>query len=363
MGSVYNSSKLAFHKDKALALSRGEITSPIYVRVKPTNTCDHNCFYCGYNPSLEYFRNHTINRRDFIPSPKMEEILSDFKEMGVKAVTYSGGGEPLIYKHIVETLRRTKDLGIELSIITNGQNLEGERAELLRDAEWVRISVDSCTAEVFSETRRVPAENFNKLVRNIQNFSKIKKKDCVLGVNFVIHKGNKEQVYGAPGFFRDFGVDNIKFSPVWTPNLIEYHASHKEMVLEQIQRAIQDTKGIDIYSTIENDFKLSGVNQRTYEHCYIMQTVPSIGADCKVYFCQDKAYSEKDSLGSLKDKSFKELWFSEAAKEIFRNFNPKERCQHHCTYDARNIAADKMCNDIKKLQEYVPDTDKHKNFI
>ena len=49
---------------------------------------------------------------------------------GVKAVTFSGGGEPLVYPYITETMEKVLDAGIDLSIITNGSMLKGRNAQL-----------------------------------------------------------------------------------------------------------------------------------------------------------------------------------------------------------------------------------------
>ncbi len=363
--NVYGASKLAFHKDKVISLSRKEITAPIYVRVKPTNKCNHKCFFCGCSPNLKYFRNETINKSDEIPYETMINLISDFKDMNIKAVTYSGGGEPLIYPHITRTLERTLMYNIELSMITNGQELMGEKAELLTNAEWVRVSIDGIDAETLYKSRRVGEKSFNIITENLREFSKKKKEECVLGINFPVHHINKDQVYRAAEFFREMGANNIKFTPTWMPNFSEYHNSFREKVIEQIERAISDfsDRGFEIYDTYENDFKLSGVNKRTYSRCCIMEIVPAIGADSFIYFCQDKAYSRKDSIGSLKGKSFKELWFSEETARIFQNFNPKERCKHHCTYDQRNITINKMIETPNGLEEFEPNTNKHKNFI
>ena len=34
---------------------------------------------------------------------------------------------------------------------------------------------------------------------------------------------------------------------------------------------------------------------------------------------------------------FKEMWFSDATKDFFKNFNPKEACRHECSNDRKNI--------------------------
>ena len=67
-----------------------------------------------------------------------------------------------------------------------------------------------------------------------------------------------------------------------------------------------------------------------------MQIVPAIGADQNVYFCHNKAYDNRGVLGSIKDKSFKELWFSQEAKDKFNNFDPRKSCWHQCSNDEKN---------------------------
>ena len=68
-----------------------------------------------------------------------------------------------------------------------------------------------------------------------------------------------------------------------------------------------------------------------------MQTVPVVGADLNVYACHNKAYDNTGCIGSLKEQSFKDLWFSEATKQYMESFNAKHRCMHECSNDRKNI--------------------------
>ncbi|MDO8517087.1 MAG: radical SAM protein [Nanoarchaeota archaeon] len=342
----YGNLKIVWHHEKLNSLLENKITAPLYVRIKPTNKCNHNCFYCSYNPDIDNpnILSTNFKRQDEIPQEKMMEILSDFKDIGVKAITYSGGGEPLIYPHIGEAFEKTLDYGIDLSIITNGQKLNGKNAEQLANSKWVRISLDAADQKTFEQTRRVSGKLFYELEENINNFAKIKKPECEFGINFVVNHLNNTKIYEAAKFFKEHGVNHIKFTPRWIEHgWEEYHAPFKESSIEQIKRAQQELpednfeNRFAIFDTYENDFNMTGVSERKYPKCYIMQTIPVIGADSKVYFCHDKTYTKNGALGSIEDKSFKELWFSEKAKEKFNNFNPKKECQQHCTYDSRNI--------------------------
>jgi MoaA/NifB/PqqE/SkfB family radical SAM enzyme len=363
--NVYDISKLTFHPEKIRALAEGKITAPISARIKPTNKCDHKCFYCAYTPGNGCSVSETINMKDEIPKVKLLEVLTDFSEMGVKAVTYSGGGEPLIYPDISEAMRKTLDLGIDLSIITNGQKLCGEKAEILKDAKWVRISASENNAQLFSETRKRPASWFYELQDNIRQFALHKSSECELGINYVVNKKNSKEVYNSVKYFMELGVNHIKFTPLCNADFREYHKDIKEDVLSQIEKARKDFSGPNfvVYDTYKNDFELTGLYDRKYPVCYFKQVVPVIAADSKVYFCHDKTYNKQGILGDLKNMSFKELWFSKDTEKRFKEFDPRKYCQHHCTYDSRNILTERIINDLDNLQTYQPESNKHKNFV
>jgi MoaA/NifB/PqqE/SkfB family radical SAM enzyme len=352
----YSKFKIVWHEEKLKSLLEEKVTPPIYVRVKPTNNCNHQCFYCSYDPEFGYVLSERFNRKDRIPKEKMMEILEDFEEMGVRAVTFSGGGEPLIYPYIEDALERTLENGIDLSVITNGQELRGKKLEFLKYAKWIRVSLDSVDPKTFQETRRVPQRRYAELIDNIGNFARIKNDSCELGINFVVNDKNHNQVFRAAKLFKDLGVNHLKITPLYTPKgFFEYHKPLKKETERQIKLAREALAGphFEVYDTYENDFVLTSRNKRNYPSCPIMQIVPVIGADSCVYTCHDKAYTSQGLLGSLRDQSFKDLWFSSETERIFQSFNPKKNCKHHCTYDSRNIL-------IRNILESFGD---HVNFI
>jgi MoaA/NifB/PqqE/SkfB family radical SAM enzyme len=349
-GGKYSRLKLAWFHGKLESFLTGKITAPIYVRVKPTNKCSHNCFYCVYEPSVSGIHER-MNREDEIPREKMLEVISDFSDMGVKAVTFSGGGEPLGHPNICEIMEQALRRGIDLSVITNGQHLSGERAELLGKARWVRASIDYCDEETFTRSRRRPKSWFDKVVSNVRGFVKTKDEDCALGVNFVVHEHNFNRIVEAARFLRDLGVDNLRFGPLWMPGFEEYHAPFKDTVIEQIERAKQDFKreGFDIGDTYKRDFELTGTCERRYPRCYYAQVVPAIGADGVVYFCHNKAYDSSGEIGSIMQRSFRDLWFSEETARRLKELNPQASCKHQCTNDEKNLIYHELvaCGDPK----------------
>lgn len=342
----YSEFKIVFFPEKLQSFIDKEITAPIYVRVKPINICDHSCFFCVYSTGFRKNdkENHIISgmhtdmgHQDIIPTEKMLEILEDFRDIGVKAITYSGGGEPLLHRDIVKIMQTTLDYGIDLSIITNGQMLMHQRAEVLARAKWVRVSMDYTNAQQMVSSRGVQAKNFDMILRNLEGFAKIKQKDCDLAVNYIIHRDNYQEIYEFSKVLKNCGVENVRYSPMWVPDLAAYHEPIVESVREQLLQAkelIDDKFSVNTTYNIESKSHLS---ERSYEKCHFMQIVPVVGADMKVYACHNKAYDNTGVIGSISDRRFRDLWFSEEAKQVFETLNPMEKCRHQCANDSKNI--------------------------
>lgn len=332
----YSNLKIFAHAYALNDIGAGKRIAPIYIRIKPTNCCNHKCYYCSYADSELGLRN-SVRYQDQIPWEKMQEIISDISDMGVKAVTFSGGGEPLVYPYIVETMQKILDSGIDLSVITNGQLLKGDRAKVLTNAKWVRISFDSADAGTYARIRKLPQEAFGEVCDNIHRFSKIKKEGCELGVNFVINHENAHQVYAMAEMVKELGANHIKYTARVTKDLFQYHEPFRQDAIEQIHRAEElNGGGFRVINKYEGDFDSALVFHRCYEKCYVNRIFTVIAADSKVYFCHDKAYVKEGVVGDLKNQSFKDLWFSQEIVKRYQEFNPQKECNHHCVYDDRN---------------------------
>lgn len=350
--SPYSNLKIFGHLEEVHKVKRGERIAPIYVRIKPTNRCNQNCYYCHYkNPYLELDQYHAA---DEISREKILEIIQDFKDIGVKAVTFSGGGEPLLYPYIEEAMEAVLDAGIDLSVITNGSLLTGRKAELLTRAKWVRISQESGCAETYSRIRGVREGAFYELCENIKKFAGMKNADCELGINFVIGPDNFREVYQAGKLMQELGCDHIKYTAMMDNNAEKLHEPFKKEVIGQIHKLLEeDTGSFKVINLYESDFDSNAVFGRNYDHCAVKDFVTVIAANSKIYYCHDKAYLSEGEVGDIAQKSFRDVWFSEETTRKFKSFNPKQTCRHHCVYDDRN----ELLNRFYSLNE------QHINFI
>ncbi len=335
----YSRLKIFHYKDKldSLPKENSEIKAPIHIRIKPTNICNHNCWYCAYK--VDYLQlGQDMVERDYIPKEKMMQILDDCKDMGVKAITFSGGGEPFVYKYFLDTIKKVIENKIAFASLTNGSKLSGEIAELFAHyGRWIRVSIDAWDDESYAKARGVKIGEFSKIMQNIENFVKIKNKKCSIGISYIVDKNNYHKIYEFSKKMKEIGVDSIKISPCIVSNSgVENNLYHKpffeeakELSLKAKELEDENFEVFESYHLLEEKF------EKNYDWCPYAQILPIIGADLNIYPCQDKAYNlENGLLGSIKNISFKEWWFSD--KNNFFKINPKIDCKNHCVANEKN---------------------------
>lgn len=356
MGLLYTKYKMFHYQEKldSLPLEVEEVKPPLQIRIKPTNVCAHNCWYCAYRAeNLQLGKDMVV--RDMIPRDKMMEIIDDIIDMGVQSVTFSGGGDPFHYKYLLETTKKLAASPVKFASLTNGALLKGEIAEVFaHHATWIRISMDGYDDESYAKYRGIRVGEFSKLIKNMRDFKNLGG-SCYLGVSLVVDKDNADHVYDILGILSDACVDSVKISGCIVDNSgaknNEYHRAIFATVKEQIAHGVEKfaRKGFEIYDSYH---ELEEKFDKPYTWCPYLQICPVIGADLNVYACHDKAYNLDDGvLFSIKDQGFKEGWMMN--KEQFFKLNPARVCDHHCVVNEKN----------KMLLEYLAADKDHLGFV
>lgn len=356
MGLLYTKMKVFHYKDKvdSLPASVPRVLPPLHVRVKPTNVCSHNCWYCAYRKeNIQLGKD--MAAKDQIPREKMLEIVEDFAEMGVKAVTFSGGGEPLCYPHLAETVQMLAEKGIRFATLTNGSGLKGRIAELFAaKGTWIRVSLDGWDGPSYAKYRGVSEKEYAKVMGNLEDFRKLGG-SCYLGVVIIVDKDNASHVYETIGRIKNAGTDSVKVSPCIVSNdgaeCNDYHRPYFASVGEQIERAVADFagEGFEVFNGYGEQLTTF---RKSYGWCPYIQINPVIGADLNVYSCHDKAYNLDEGLiCSIRDRRFRDTWLSD--KSQFFRIDPRKHCCHHCVVNDKN----------KMILEYLDTDPDHVMFV
>ncbi len=277
-----------------------------------------------------------VNPNRQIPKEKCFEILDDCATMGVKAIQFTGGGEPTAHKDHLAIFQHAQELGLETALVSNGV--------ILRDVPtyakmtWIRISLDAGTEETYEHTRE--SKSWKTVLRNLMELSTIQDYTTV-GVGFVITKYNCLEIEAACKLVKDIGISNMRLSAIFSTEGMDHYTSQDlEIIDQQIKRS--RLLESDKFSVINNFYTRTTDlidGPPTYDLCGYQRFTTYIGGDQKIYRCCTTSYTDHGEIGDLTNKSFR-YWFEHEALDQYKDFNPKT-C-HTCQFNNQNRGIEQL---------------------
>lgn len=367
--SPYSVHKIFHHWDKISELREGKQPIPLQVQLIMSDLCNQDCHFCSYRNSNyttnELFKvidkdgkvNNNPNR--MIPYEKCIEILDDCKELGVKGMQFTGGGEPTVHPKHQEIMQHSVNLGLELGLVSNMVILRDGLLDVFKSdkSKWVRVSVDAGDELSYARIRRINKAMYNKACENIQKLVHIRDSfnpDLVIGVGFVVTKENWQEVVIATEKAKSWGVNNIRISAIFSEDDIDYFDGFWEEANELCKEAKkledpkQNFKVFNLFDDRSEDLKLGHPD---YSFCTYQHLNSYIGGDLNVYRCCNLAYNLRGKLGSIENMRFKDFWLSREKEDVMGDF------------DARGCPLCMFSNKNRLALYAIESNPKHVNFV
>jgi GTP 3',8-cyclase len=154
-------------------------------------------------PKEAYGRDHRfLERRELLTFEEITRVARTFVAAGVTKIRITGG-EPLVRRDLDVLVAQLAELGVDLTLTTNGSLLP-QKAQALADAGLRRITVslDSLDDAIFRALNDV---DFS-VERVLEGIDAASAAGLPVKVNAVIKRGvNDDQVVPLAGFFRERG--------------------------------------------------------------------------------------------------------------------------------------------------------------
>lgn len=341
-GSIYSQLKPAWHQDRLVDLRMGRRPVPIHVQLILSDLCNQDCGFCAYRMSAglsnELFpgEDGRKNPNRMIPTEKALEIVEDCGAMGVKAIQFTGGGEPTVHPEHRQVFARAQALGMDTALVTNGVKLRPDDPAIL-GLTWIRVSVDAGDAETYAAVRRVPEGHWDKAWGNIRGLAAAGYTGT-LGVGFVVTPENFQGIASAARLAKEAGATNMRAGAVFSSEGTRYYGGTIPAIVDVIREAKAEVDGdgfelIDLFGRRLGD--LEGGNPDDSECGYQYLTV-YIGGDLNVYRCCNTAYTVAGTVGSLKNQRF---------KDALLNYEPFDaRTCRQCQFVGQNQAIKALTN-------------------
>lgn len=347
--------KILTYPEVLEAARRKNPMRPINLEINPINFCNQSCSWCTYG--------YLHERREMLPRDKIDELLLDAKEMGVKSVTWTGGGEPTVYKWLYEVASRAAELGLTQGINSNGSNIDQRlRTLIIKSFSYIRFSVDAGTSKIYEETHKVKPDAFDKVIKNIYSLCEERRginSKLIVGFSFLVDHSNVSDLATAAKLAKSIGVDYFQVKPI-----VNYTTSNEQFdrssdlwrllddQIEQVADIRSENFRMQVLGHKFSDMlKANEAFGRTYNVCRGNELLATVGADGSVDVCCAFKGEKEWSFGNILTSRFKEIWDGSERLRVLSRIDV-HKCPPLC-----------KAHEINKLVHYMNAFDLHREFI
>lgn len=291
----------------------------VYIEV--TTLCNFDCITC--------IRNSWEDELGIMELPVFQLLVEQLSDLpNLECVHFGGFGEPLSHPHIFEMIKRVKDLGLNVEMISNGSLLNEEVAGKLVDLGLDRlfVSLDGPDEAEFNDIRK--GADFNSIIANIRNFNRVKSERHAnrpeLAIEFVAMKKNYHKL---PQLARL--LDELQARYLLVTNVLPYCEELKDEIVYDLDDTVPLFGNDSTWLMMRA--QLPHMKLRTLRNCKFIEdkalTITWEGnvAPCYALMHSYKCYiygREKKifphHLGDIKDKSVKAIW-TDPVYAVFRS--------------------------------------------
>jgi tungsten cofactor oxidoreducase radical SAM maturase len=176
----------------------------VYLEV--TTRCNLHCRTC--------VRNTWDEPLEDMPPATFDRVVAQLEDLPqLREVVFGGYGEPFAHPHILDYLAAVKDLGLKVTVSTNGVLLDEEWAKALVQlgVEVVSVSLDGADPSTYDDVRQ--GADLRAVLGNIETLNKVKAQQGTtvprLWIEFVALRRNVADLADLPNLARQLGANRI----------------------------------------------------------------------------------------------------------------------------------------------------------
>lgn len=167
MASLLEKGKLL----KGLLTGERAYVGPFYATVDVTRRCNLRCPGCPYHSTEANLPLPGEKAMLDIPFDLFKRLCTELRTMGTRSLIITAEGEPLLHPLVFEMISKAKEIGLKVTLFTNGTFLDEVRVRALIDSrlDLLRVSLWGSTPEEY--VKNYPGtdpENFSKVIEGMK---------------------------------------------------------------------------------------------------------------------------------------------------------------------------------------------------
>jgi MoaA/NifB/PqqE/SkfB family radical SAM enzyme len=376
--------KLLWQLDRLAQLRLHADTFPVLMEINLTNHCNQACRWCISasshltNPAMTAEeKQHHRKKLDALPVMsghperrrgldvrRLRSFLEDARGRGLRAVTWSGGGEPTNHPDFLHAVREAAEIGIEQGLMTNGLFRASYVPVLGAALKWIRISLD--TLDPLRYEYQKCSRGFPQVVANIRA---LVNRSAKLTVNMNIADWNADEILTLARWCREEGVDYFQIRPILgLPFELARNADYRtqpsldwpriEALLVEAESYSTDTFRVVVSWDKFTDVRdVRGNFGRVYTKCLYHFFICVLNADGNLCVCMYHLGDQAFSFGNIYEHTLDEIWDGPKRRQVV------EMCAGRLDLSTCQVCC--KGHEINKLMHLIdhPDPEADINFL
>lgn len=334
---LYDEIRILQHRETLRVISDGTGPSspPLHVRIEPTESCNFKCDFCIFHG--EERSKSVANTIDFTGKRRLSldrflTLIDELAEIGTKAVSFTGAGDPMVYPDMGPVLERVRMRGMHAGVTSNlAMPINDFAIEQLAQVKWIRWSMNAGTQETYVQVhtiRKADGEKvFTRAQENVRRINAIRKQvaePATFNASFVVSNINHGDILAGARLAASLGVDSIAFRPdiEAAEERKDSAAQYLRNVRSDIEKAATESNGSGLAIHVGEE-RLEDVRKLDDEDlvCFYANHSTYIAANGDVYPCCYTRQDKKYVIGNILSQSFREFWETKERREAYRRLN------------------------------------------
>lgn len=305
---ILNPYRILANKENIEVILKGLIPFPSMVEFFLSRICNHKCIGCLF----EDYRS-----LEFLPRAEIVNVLTEIRQY-VKNIEFCGGGEPTLHPDFLEIIQDAYCMGFRQGLFTNGSMLWKHYKPIVRYLIFVRVSLDASNKEIHSSIHH--SDDFELIIDGIKK--SIEEKYVIhspinIGLKMLVQEENKDDIEDFVNLGLKLGVDNIQLK-----------AARNSPSSLKIDELVKYNNVVNELKNKYPNFVFGSLLPSSLEgKCYANLLASFIDSNGDVMICCYYQGREKThKIGNIKERSFREIWFSTEHLKAINNINT-DLCQ------------------------------------
>lgn len=297
-------------------------TSPEYIRIGVSRSCNFNCVSCWNYSSFLKDKRPKKWKSLKIKKEIVFNAIDQLKEMGGTGILFSGSGEPFTHPQMMNFIKKSKEKGLVVRIQTN-LSLVKKISELAKclNSGWdlVCVNLSAATDKTYSLVHHnQKKEKFYSILEKIRF---LREKNVPVRYVYVVNKLNYKEIPTAIELSKKLGtklhLEIMDYTPDQGLSRFALKKSQREEILKEVLKEKKYFRKENMENNLgafANQLSYSALGLPNLKSCAIGYYYSIIDESGDVFYCYSK--DRGFWLGNLNSESFEDIWQSEKYQDL-----------------------------------------------